>query len=505
MSGKRQVSAFGLHHKGNVREEDQDYLLFWGDPALDTRPVDLRECLDPAAGSRFLSPTRLFVVADGMGGLAEGASAARTACHTTFNAFRSLALGFNLQVSAHLRGMRPDGDADWDDPGLPHLSRGLAEAAQRILVHAVEAANEPIWREGQGRSGSTLMAAAVCDQQLLLAAAGDCRAYLLAGNGVFDLITRDDNLAWEATSSGRLSHAEAAEEGLTSRLTKYLGMGPKVSPTAYAVGLAAGGRLVLCTDGLYGSFENEGRLARMARSGDAREAAERLVAGALARGGHDNISALVVDIPEGHPPPPDTLLPPTPVYRRNPGVRAWLRQRRRRAVAERWGTKAALALVMALGLGAGLWLGLGDLRGWAESAPAARGENEAPATPAAGIPIPIPSRQAAFGGPPAPGAVCDPLPGQVCPAQGDTLESIATRLGLDLQALVGLNQNVPLGGPVRPDVPLWVPQAAAPTAGSATPAPTLSPTNAPAPAAAGTQPAVAASLSPTPTASLVGP
>lgn len=442
------VTAFGLRHKGLVREEDQDYLLFWGHPDLDTRPVDLKECLDAQAGSRFLSPTRLFVVADGMGGLDEGASAAQTACHTAFNAFRDLALEFNLRV--------------FSSP-LPHLSRGLAEDAQRVLLHAVEAANEPVWREGQGRCGSTLMVATVCDQQLLVAAAGDCRAYLLQPNGKLDLLTRDDNLAWEATSSGRLSHAEAAEEGLTSRLTKYLGMGPRVNPTGYALPIAAGGRLLLCTDGLYGSFPDERPIARLARVGDIHEAAEGLVAGALARGGHDNISALLVDIPSGEAPPSDTLLPATPVARRKPGISAWVRQRKRQAVAGRWGTKLALASVLTLGLVTGLWLGLGDVLGRAESVLSSEPRGDGPGAIATSVTVPPTAPgQAAFGSPVSLGRGCEPAAGQICPDPGDTLESLAARVGVEIQVLATLNPNVPLKEPLRPDVPLRLPSGGVP-------------------------------------------
>ena len=311
----RGVAAFGLHDKGRVREDDQDYLLHWG--AADLAAPAKEECLDADPESPRLSPVRFFVVADGMGGLAEGSRAARAACQQAFGSFRSEAVSFNASL----------------EPGLAHLTPSLALAVQRVLVRAVEAANRRVWEQAQGRSGSTLLTAAVCDHQLLMAAAGDCRAYLLRPDGPLELLTADDNLAWEPTASGRMTSREAAEDGLTSRLTRFLGRGPDLDPARYAVALAGGERLLLCTDGLYSSFAEEGRIASLLRGGSPEEAVPRLIKGALERGGHDNITGLVVDIPRGERQRATVLIPATPIVRRQPRLEARLRQWHEDAIA----------------------------------------------------------------------------------------------------------------------------------------------------------------------------
>ncbi len=463
--GDEAVTAFGLHHRGRVRDDDQDYVLFWGAPGVHTGPPDAEEHLDPRPGSRLLSATRLFILADGMGGLEEGARAARTACHGVFDAFRAYAKQFNRQAMAYLGDQATrDGLADWADPLVPHLTPELVAEARRVLARSFEAANQPLWRKGGGRSGAALVAATICDHQLLITAAGDCRAYLIPQAGRPQLLTQDDNLAWDATASGRLTYAEAVGEGLASRLTKYLGMAPDLQPADYALGLAAGGRIVLCSDGLYGSFDDERSLARLARGGGPQEAGQRLLEGALNRGGHDNIAVLVVDIPAVQGPPPGVLVTPTPVHRRKPAFAARLRQWRRRAAAERWGTKAALASVLLAGLGGALLLAVGNpFLGTSGSSSATEDRQNVPRATATQETASSNVGQAVFGG----GGTadlgdagqCRAAELQVCPRRGETLDSLAQRLGLNPDQLAEVNQNIPRTSPLRGDVPVLLPRS----------------------------------------------
>src|SRR5688572_30199091 len=89
------VVSFGLHHRGSIREDDQDYVLWWGSDEIDPTEYHPDECLVSRGGSPFLSPTRFFLIADGMGGLEDGASAARLACTAAMASFRELARGHN--------------------------------------------------------------------------------------------------------------------------------------------------------------------------------------------------------------------------------------------------------------------------------------------------------------------------------------------------------------------------------------------------------------------------
>lgn len=139
-------------------------------------------------------------------------------------------------------------------------------------------------------------AVAVCalwaDGQLEVTWCGDARAYLLTG-GKLQLLTVDHNKRQEAIDAGY-----GPEFGNRNRVTSHL------IDTDGPIGTVrldvTAGRLLLASDGLYEPIEDGGLdlAADLALYDDPAQAAEHLVATAIAAGGNhkDNATCLVADL-----------------------------------------------------------------------------------------------------------------------------------------------------------------------------------------------------------------
>ncbi len=210
----------------------------------------------------------LFLVADGMGGHEGGDVASGLACDTVVTGYYEASL------------------SDADDPA-PALQAAFRAANERILA---ESRRDPRLRE----MGTTCTAALVRGDRLWVAHVGDSRAYLLR-RGALRLLTHDHTVAAALLANGRISARDADDHYGRHILTRTLGVGDDSHvdlqpPTA----LESGDRILLCSDGLYGVLRDEEIAARLGQR-SLEEAVAQLIAEANARGGPDNITAVVIE------------------------------------------------------------------------------------------------------------------------------------------------------------------------------------------------------------------
>ena len=231
-------------------------------------PVAFGSCTDVGRvrehneDSLFVAPP-LFVVADGMGGHAAGEVASELA----------------IQTISDLAPAYPNGP---------------------MLGMAVETANQAVYnaaQENERRSGmgTTVTAAMVMGGRLVIAQVGDSRAYLLS-HGTLQQLTRDHSLMAEMIEAGQLTPAEARVHPKRNFITRALGTSPTVRPDLYELNVSAGDRLLLCSDGLSGMIDDEAIARILSAYRDPQTCAKELVAAANDAGGHDNITAVVVDV-----------------------------------------------------------------------------------------------------------------------------------------------------------------------------------------------------------------
>lgn len=213
----------------------------------------------------------LAVVCDGMGGHDKGRAASQAA------------------VVAILDGVREA------SPGLPP---GLA------LKQAVERAGRAVYALGgagpnEHRPGSTCVAALLHPGGAELCHAGDSRAYRVHA-GQIERVTRDHSLVQELVSAGRLTPEQARTHPDANQITRALGIAPEVNPESRATPLALsrGDLLLLASDGLTDLVTDAEILEVVNRRLGSGTAAvcQELVGLANSRGGHDNITTLVLSV-----------------------------------------------------------------------------------------------------------------------------------------------------------------------------------------------------------------
>lgn len=250
-------------------------------------------------------PSVLAIVADGIGGHRAGEVAAELAVEVISQAVSS---------------------SDGQDP-VKTLQQALIHASQMIYQKA-EA--DP----GLKGMGTTCACAWVIGDRLYLAFVGDSRVYLVR-DGVIHQLTIDHTWIQEALDAGALTQDEAQGHPNAHVIRRYLGSKNEVVPDMrirlrpgqtdaiaeanQGLRLKAGDQVLLCSDGLTDLVSDQEILA-VFQQDNLEGALKRLVELANGRGGHDNITAVTLQMPSTEP-----LAPTAPVQVATaPGRRARL-------------------------------------------------------------------------------------------------------------------------------------------------------------------------------------
>ena len=214
-----------------------------------------------------LAERGIFIVADGMGGHAAGELASEMAVRITCQAMGSL--------------------------------KGLSdqEAGDRIRT-AIQAANLAIFErtaaEGDKQGmGTTATVLALLEGRYVIGQVGDSRAYLLR-NGRLIQLTRDHSYVQELVDAGLLKPADARNHRYKCAITRYVGESSELEPDIYCGSVEEGDVILLASDGLTEMLEDEQLVRILTSDLEPQRCVDRLIAEANARGGPDNITAIVV-------------------------------------------------------------------------------------------------------------------------------------------------------------------------------------------------------------------
>ena len=258
---------------GRRRSENQDaFLLGHFRDGRDGSPPTLGQGPSVEASPEVfpLGPKgALIAVADGMGGAAEGALASRMALAS---------LGETLAGS-------------WvpDRITTPDLfAENLLRAAEEANGQVFHASRSPD-REGMG---TTLTAVGILGAFAYVAQVGDSRAYLFR-LGILTRLTRDQSVVQELVDSGQMTREEAEQSRQRNVLLQALGVDEGVSVEMTYQALRRGDLLLLCSDGLHGTMEDEAIAQALTTTDDIGTAADELVESANRLGGPDNITVVV--------------------------------------------------------------------------------------------------------------------------------------------------------------------------------------------------------------------
>jgi PPM family protein phosphatase len=181
------------------------------------------------------------------------------------------------------------------------LKAAYAGRSVHELEAGVRAASRAIWDRAVGSPdlqgmGTTICAAGVtADNELGVVHVGDSRAYLWRDGGL-QRLTRDHSVTSELLASGELTESQVADHPLRGYITRALGVAPDVEVSSGSLPAAAGDRLMVCSDGLWGAVPDDEIEQLMAASEDIESTADGLVKLAQARGSEDDVSVVVADV-----------------------------------------------------------------------------------------------------------------------------------------------------------------------------------------------------------------
>ena len=237
------MNIWGITDKGAVREQNQDSFRI----------------------TRLPGGEALCTVCDGMGGARAGNVASTLAVDTFESAF---------------------------------LARSELPLQDRMLT-AAESANRAIYRKAREEEscrgmGTTMVAVHLTPKgRALLLNVGDSRGYCIQESGI-ERITRDHSLVEDLLERGEITETEARSHPQKNLITRALGVEAHVRADFYDLELAPGAYLLLCSDGLSNTVNDQELLFEVLHDGTPETCCQRLLDISMSRGAPDNVTVVLI-------------------------------------------------------------------------------------------------------------------------------------------------------------------------------------------------------------------
>jgi len=266
-----ELDLFGITHQGHVRAENQDhYLISTVHPQVVIHDTSL-----PSTDQLPLRGTRLatvLVLADGVGGAADGSEAARLATESVMR-----------YVSSTLRSYHSAGLSS-DEELLGALKGAALEAHEAVKAEAA-------LRTDHRQMATTLTVGIVIWPWAYVLQVGDSRAYVYSG-GQLRQITRDQTVGQALVEQGVIPAERLENSPLKHVLASAIGA-DEALPVVTRVDMKERGSLILlCSDGLNKHVSDEEIAAAIKEMKSSEQLSKDLLELALSRGGSDNITII---------------------------------------------------------------------------------------------------------------------------------------------------------------------------------------------------------------------
>lgn len=221
-----------------------------------------------------LHKERIYLLADGMGGHQAGEVASKCA-------LRSL---IRLAVKQFK---------------VENLS---IEDAVDVLKEDISKVNAHVYKLGRKHAhlkgmGTTLCLLHVHKEGVIFAHVGDSRIYRLS-EGRLQLLTQDHSLIRELIDMGQMSEEGHPSFYYKNIITRAIGTEPKVEPSFGKEAIKTADKYLMCSDGLSDCLSLKEIEEILLKNESLAESCLELVSLSKKRGGHDNITILIVEIDE---------------------------------------------------------------------------------------------------------------------------------------------------------------------------------------------------------------
>jgi serine/threonine protein phosphatase PrpC len=214
----------------------------------------------------------LFVVADGMGGHANGHEASRLVVQT----FCEIAV-----------------------PALANAVENEETLLTDLLVDALQHANLKLYQRNRAEKadmGTTFTAALLLGNTAYVLNIGDSRTYLYRPAAGLTQVTQDHSVVARLLDQGSITSEEIYSHPRRNQIYRCLGDKAAVEVDVFAVSLLPGDKLLLCSDGLWEMVRDPQIERILSMNGDPTALSQCLVQAALDGGGDDNVSVIVVEV-----------------------------------------------------------------------------------------------------------------------------------------------------------------------------------------------------------------
>jgi len=251
------IKAAGLSDKGLRRQSNQDVLV-------------------------INESSKLYLVADGMGGTAGGAQAAQITAAT---------------ITDFIQLAEDPADVTWPFGYKMDL---VFEA--NALSTALQLANLKVWRAAEETKqytgmGSTVVVVWVRRDKAFWSHIGDSRLHFLRGDELLQL-SEDHSLVQEQLKRGVITEAEAKTHALKHVVTRSVGRREPLEVEVSEQSLEPGNMLMLCSDGLTNCVEPSALRLHLRQNRCLEDTCQALIEAANRGGGSDNITAVLLQYSE---------------------------------------------------------------------------------------------------------------------------------------------------------------------------------------------------------------
>lgn len=218
--------------------------------------------------AKFTAPdgTLLVVVTDGIGGSRSGDVAAQITVDHLGRQFQAASPNSSLEAI-----------------------RWFAREVQLINDEILQKSTENPKYQGMG---TTLVAAIIFDQAMVVANIGDSRGYVLHDN-LLTQVTIDHSLVNELVKHSDITEEEARNYPQNNIITRAIGVSADARIEANRFDLGAGDQILLCSDGLSKMITREQMMGVLESDLSLTEKCSQLIKMANEAGGPDNITVLI--------------------------------------------------------------------------------------------------------------------------------------------------------------------------------------------------------------------
>jgi len=214
----------------------------------------------------------LFIVCDGVGGEACGEMASRLAVKVT-----------KQKVMESLFFL----DTDYQKIDF-----------ERILLSSIQESNKAViekMKESPKHEGmaTTIAAVLIVNNKAYIGQVGDSRTYIFGPEGI-TFCSKDHSLVQEEVDKGILTKEQARVSPQKNIITRALGVDPNVEIDMYTRPLYAESTVLVCSDGLWDELSDAEIEEIVLKYSYTKKICDTLLKAANERGGHDNISIIVI-------------------------------------------------------------------------------------------------------------------------------------------------------------------------------------------------------------------